>query len=507
MAQYFILHELYLVKYSGVQQSAVLFWGYFRKFLVLILLLGFQNALLAQLCNGSLGDPAVNITFGTGADNNHYVPSAAYTYTTSTCPDDGFYTITKNTFNCFSNSWHTLNNDHTGGGAFMLVNASYTPGDFFVTTVTDLCPNTTYEFAAWIMNVMKNDNSILPNLTFNVETPDGVVLNTFSTGDIPITASSQWKQYGFYFATPVGNPIIVLRITNNAPGGIGNDLALDDITFRPCGSKIDANITGQNTQTVDLCETPNNGETFNLYSDISAGYTDPLFQWQQSRDEGKTWTDISGATGNNYITAPVAGTGSYWYRMSVTEKSVAHISSCRISSEVLKINVHSNPITDAGPDRIVLSGNPVVLSGSAEGDQLSFAWTPDLYINDAGVLSPTVTPETDMTYTLTARSVWGCVSSDDVYVKAVSGIYVPTAFTPNGDGLNDQWKIPFLDPSFGGEVSVYNRWGKRVYHVSSAPVSWDGRWNGEIQPAGVYAYYIIVRKYNLHFKGTINLIR
>ena len=81
----------------------------------------------------------------------------------------------------------------------MLVNASYTPGDFFLSTVTDLCPNTTYEFAAWIVNVMAR-NAIKPNITFSIETTTGTVLQQYSTGDIPETFTASWKQYGFFFS-------------------------------------------------------------------------------------------------------------------------------------------------------------------------------------------------------------------------------------------------------------------------------------------------------------------
>ncbi len=467
----------------------------------------FSSAISGQLCNGSLGDPVVNMTFGNGGGSSGFVPSASYTYTSSTCPNDGFYTITKTTSNCFGDTWHNLSNDHTGGGAFMLVNASYTPGDFFVTTVTDLCPNTTYEFAAWILNIMKVYGSILPNLTFRVETPTGIVLNTFNTGDIPVTNAPQWNQYGFYFSTPSDNAVIVLRITNNAPGGIGNDLALDDITFRPCGSKIFAAISGMASDTINLCDGQTDGNAYTFSSSVSSGYSSPLFQWQISRDRGNTWNDIPGATSLDYQTPTISGAGMNWYRMSVVDASVANISSCRIVSDVLAINVHSKPVVNAGPDKIMLADNPIVLSGDVQGDEPSYVWSPDIYMNDPNQLTPTVSPPKNISYTLTAQSVWGCNNSDNVNVKVVSHIYIPNAFTPNGDGLNDKWEIPFLDPSFGGEVSVYNRWGQRVYYAHSRAVSWDGTFNGDPQPASIYIYTITIKKYNIKLKGTIRLIR
>lgn len=490
-----------------MQGLSVLRYFFRFHFTTLLIAVFFSDRVAAQLCSGSLGDPVVNITFGSGGGRSGYVPSGSYIYTTSTCPNDGYYTITNSTSNCFQGTWHSVLNDHTGNGAFLLVNASYQPGDFFLTTVSNLCPNTTYEFAAWVMNVVNRTNGVLPNLTFSVETPGGGVLNSFDTGDIPATTSPQWKQYGFFFTTPSNNPVIILRITNHAPGGLGNDLALDDITFRPCGEKISASIVGISSDTVNVCESDTGSYSYSFNSSIAAGYSNPLYQWQSSTDTGKTWNDIPGATALSYQMFPVRKAGNYWYRLTVTDANAANISSCRIASAALMINVHPKPVVNAGPDRVMLVNNPITLSGTAEGEQIVFSWSPDKFINDTGQLNPIVSPPADITYTLAARSIWGCTNTDSATVKVVEGIFVPTAFTPNGDGKNDRWEIPYLDPSFGASVNVFNRWGQLVYHVSSAKVSWDGTLNGIPQSAGVYIYVISFKKKELNMKGTITLIR
>jgi gliding motility-associated-like protein len=473
-----------------------------QRLLFFVFIVAFSGSLKAQLCNGSLGDPVVNITFGSG-NGSGFAPSNSYTYTSSSCPDDGFYTITHSTSNCFGNTWHTVLTDHTGNGDFMLVNASYNPGDFFVTTVTDLCPNTTYEFAAWIMNVLSRIGGIMPNITFKIETPAGILLKEFNTGDINTTFQPEWKQYGFFFTTPSDNAKIVLRMTNNAPGGLGNDLALDDITFRPCGPTITASILG-NRDTVDVCEGNTNTYTFNAA--VSSSYISPVYQWQVSTDKGETWKDIAGASTTSYQRLPSAA-GNYWYRFAVVEASAAGLTSCRIASNTVRINVHAKPHVDAGPDRIVLTGNNVTLSAKLEGENASFSWAPDTYINNIHELNPTVSPIADIVYTLSAKSEYGCANEDNVLVKVVTGIYIPTAFTPNNDGKNDTWKIPFLDPAFGGEVSVFNRYGQLVYHCVDAIVSWDGRCNGILQPSGVYVYFITFKTSNLRMKGMVTLIR
>jgi gliding motility-associated-like protein len=484
--------------------SGLSVFRYFPCFrsLLLVFAVAFSCTAQAQLCNGSLGDPVVNITFGSGG-GTIFTPPNSYTYTSSSCPNDGYYTITNFTSNCFGNTWHTVTTDHTGNGSFMLVNASFNPGDFFVTTVTDLCPNTTYEFAAWIMNVLSR-SGIQPNITFSIETPDSIVLKRFNTGDINSTSQPQWKQYGFFFTTPPDNAKIVLRITNNAPGGLGNDLALDDITFRPCGPMITAGIQG-NSDTVDICE--GNTNTYILNAAVSSGYISPVYQWQLSIDKGISWKDIPGATSISYQRQPSASAGNFWYRLAVVEANAVALTSCRVASNIVQINVHAKPLVNAGPNRIVITGSSAILSGKAEGENISYSWSPDRYINDINELDPTVSPVADIVYTLSAISSYGCTSADNVLVKVVTGIYIPTAFTPNNDGKNDTWKIPFLDPEFDAEVNVFNRNGQLVYHCKDAIVSWDGMFNGILQPTGVYVYLVTFKTTSLKLKGTVTLIR
>lgn len=455
------------------------------------------------MCTGSLGDPVVNITFGSGGPSSS-VPTNSYTFTSSSCPNDGYYTVTNYSSACFGNTWHTVN-DHTGGGGFMLVNASFDPGTFFLATVTDLCPNTTYEFASWIMNVMKPLSSIRPNIAFRIEAPDGTVLASYDPGDIPVTSEPQWKQYGFFFTTPANNATIVLRITNNAPGGYGNDLALDDITFRPCGgSIITADIVGNATDTINVCEGNTDAYTFN---GTAPGYISPVYHWQVSTDKGLTWSDIAGAVSTSYQRLPTTVPGNYSFRLTVTEASSAGIKACRIASNSVVINVHATPIVDAGPDRILLTGSSATLIGVVQGDNITYSWSPDNSISDITELNPIVSPASDINYTLSANSVYGCSNADNVLVKVVTGIYVPTAFTPNGDGKNDTWTIPFLDPAFDATVSVFNRYGQLVYHVVNQTVSWDGKINGMPQASGTFVYLVTFKASNLRLKGTLTLIR
>lgn len=334
--------------------------------------------MLAQLCSGSLGDPIVNITFGSGSNPGTPLPASVtnYSYTGADCPSDGSYTIRNNTLNCFSGSWHNLTADHTGntGGYFMLVNASNNPGEFYVDTVRGLCSGTTFEFAAWIANVLKptacSPNPTQPNLTFSIESTTGVVLQQYNTGTIQSDNNPTWKQYGFYFTTPSGVTDVVLRMVNNAPGGCGNDLALDDITFKPCGPLLTPSINGFSQNEVTICE----GETdnFQFNASLSAGYINPTYQWQQYN--GSTgWQDIAGENTTSLSVAFISSTpvGSYSYRLTAAEAGNLNVVKCRVVSGALTVKVAANPITSTQQNTPICAGGMATMS-AAGGN--SYSW-------------------------------------------------------------------------------------------------------------------------------------
>lgn len=478
-----------------------------RLNLVYVVLISFSNELQAQLCNGSLGDPIVNITFGSGANPGPPLSAAAtnYKYAPNACPVNGYYTLANQGVEC-NYGWHILKSDHTGNpnGYFMLVDASFEPSDFYLDTVKNLCANTTYEFAAWILNMKYLTRGIRPNITFSIETVTGVKIQSYNTGDIPVESTAIWRQYGFYFSTPANVSQVVLRMTNNAPGGDGNDLALDDITFRPCGPLITTNIVGSSSNIVDVCENNNNSYTFN--AQISAGYFSPVYQWQLSIDTGKTWRDIPGATAMSY-SRPSTVPGYYFYRLTVAEAISASSVSCRTASTNVIIDVHQKPIVDIGKDKVLIKGDSVTLKPSISPNDLTYLWAPLSNISNVHILNPIVSPVTDCHYILTATSLYGCTGEDDVFVKVIPGIFVPNAFTPNGDGINDKWEIPFLDISLEADVSVYNNYGQLVYHIENNIVSWDGTFNGQLQPTGVYSYRIVFKSKKLKLNGLITLVR
>src|SRR2546421_559189 len=348
------------------------------RIFILFLSVLIWNGSQAQLCTGSLGDPVVLINFGSGNNPGPQLSAATtfYNYISNDCPADGQYTVRNSTANCFNSSWFNLIEDHTPNdvnGYFMLVNASFQPEDFYVDTVRGLCASTTYEFAAWVINILKTSacggNGIDPNLTFKIETPGGSQLAVYNTGNIPELTIPDWKQYGLFFDTPANTTTVVVRITNNAPGGCGNDLALDDISFRPCGPMVTAGLGVNGDTSANVCE----GDTtsFLLRSTYSSGYNNPVFQWQQSNDNGNTWNDIAGANQTTYLRMSTAP-GIFNYRLTVAETGNISQKSCRVGSNLVTIYVNPLPVVQMSHQTNACLGSNVNLSASGAA---SYQWT------------------------------------------------------------------------------------------------------------------------------------
>lgn len=365
----------------------------------------------AQLCTGSLGDAVVNIDFGSGTATYGAALAAGvtnYTYRAQSFPNDGSYTIENTTAGAGTVWWSTT--DHTGntGGYMMVVNASTSLSDYFYKqTVSGLCENTTYEFASWIMNLLRSSDTNPPNVTFTIERTTGEVLGTYTTGQIPRATSAIWKQFGFFFKTPAGVTDVVIRMKNNSPGGApANDLALDDITFRPCGPDIQASIdVTDNPTTLSICA----GSTtdYKIVANVSSGYTNPNYQWQVNTD-GAGWTDVAGANSTSVIVRQSAA-GTYQYRLSVGEGAV--LTNCRVVSDIVTITVKNLPAITAANNGPVCVGANLALTAS--DGAASYRWTgPNGFTaaTQTAAVNP-VTLAAAGVYTVTATTAEGCITT------------------------------------------------------------------------------------------------
>lgn len=121
------------------------------------------------------------------------------------------------------------------------------------------------------------------------------------------------------------------------------------------------------------------------------------------------------------------------------------------------------------------------------------------------VVAASVLPENGSTDTLRSYS-------NEVGITQLSNIYLPNAFSPNGDGINDIFRPVNYFPEVTADylMLIYNRWGQKVYESKSPYEGWNGNFNGEIAPLGVYFYYVrylSLENINFEQKGLVTLIR
>jgi gliding motility-associated-like protein len=217
------------------------------------------------------------------------------------------------------------------------------------------------------------------------------------------------------------------------------------------------------------------------------------------------WTPSTGIS-NDAIPNPVAyPRDSIFYQVLVTNAY-----GCK-DSALVTINVLRNPVANAGPGKTIVIGDTVVLDGSVKGTGVTSYWSPSTFIDDYHSTTPKVYPDVNTQYTLTVSSTVGCGSSvSATTVKVYRDIFIPTAFTPNADGINDRFRIFAADGYKLNKFVVYNRWGQLVFKAKEISDSWDGNVNNSPQSTGSYVYYLEIET-SQHKKivkqGTITLVR
>ena len=187
----------------------------------------------------------------------------------------------------------------------------------------------------------------------------------------------------------------------------------------------------------------------------------------------------------------------------------AHASNgCTSDTAVSSIRIVA-PLANAGNDTMVLKGTPFVLQGSGKG---RVEWTPSLGLNRTDILAPQGSLNEDQTYLLTAITPEGCVATDEVKVEVFKGssVYVPTAFTPNGNGRNDVLKPQYTGINRLNYFTVYNRWGQVVFTTGNRSKGWDGTFNGKPMATGTFIWIVNasdVAGHRYQLKGSVTLIR
>jgi gliding motility-associated-like protein len=232
-----------------------------------------------------------------------------------------------------------------------------------------------------------------------------------------------------------------------------------------------------------ICE----GESLNLFVDNAVYY-----QWTPD-------TYLSNSAISNPVSTPDE---------SITYFVKSYIGSC-LDEDTITITVLEKPNVNAGEDVTINQGESVQLNATGEGN---FIWLPGDFLSNAFISNPVANPLNTINYVLELTGSNGCSASDSVTVNVthIHQIIVPNAFTPNGDGLNDDFLFFTKGIKKIVSVQIFNRWGQQVYELNGSEEGWNGLSDGVPCEIGTYIYKIYGISYDegiISEKGSITLLR
>jgi gliding motility-associated-like protein len=164
---------------------------------------------------------------------------------------------------------------------------------------------------------------------------------------------------------------------------------------------------------------------------------------------------------------------------------------CNSDTMSKPFTVYPYPVVSAGPDRVVLQGGSIIIQSVVTGNNLQYLWAPTTYLNSVTTATPTASNmQDDITYKLTVTAIGGCKTEDEVFVKVLKAPKIPNTFSPNNDGINENWIIEYLDTYPDNRVQVFTRAGQLVFESRGYKTPWNGTMNGKTLPIDTY-YYII----------------
>lgn len=229
-----------------------------------------------------------------------------------------------------------------------------------------------------------------------------------------------------------------------------------------------------------------------------------------------------GSADGSASVAASGGTPGYTYVWSnaATNDSISNLSAgsysvtatdangCTTSSTVVVTN-NSTAVANAGASVTITSGQTVQLLGTGG---VTYSWTPSGTLSCSNCQNPVASPTATTIYMLTVTDSNGCTDTDTitVYVDIACGeVYVPNAFSPNGDHQNDMFYvrgncIKYLD------FSIYNRWGEKVFYTADPAMGWDGTWRNVACENAVFTYYLkatLLDGTEIDRQGNISLVK
>ena len=352
-----------------------------------------------------------------------------------------------------------------------------------------------------IYKIVLNDNGCINQDSVRVRVVDLVTLNAGNDTTIclndnaHLNASTNGLQYNWGpsatlnnldILNPLASPLTTT--TYLITSVIGGCIATDDITIKVMPRPF-----------------------VNAGNDTAICYNSSVLLNSQSNGTNFTWSpasSLNNASSLNPLATPLTTTQ---YILTATD----NISGCpKPSFDSVTITVLPRATATTGRDTIIFAGQHLQIFATGGTNYL---WTPATGLSSPTIPDPTVllsgNPDS-ISYTVSVTNQYGCTDTAGIVVKVYKtrpDIFVPTGFTPNGDGRNDIFRPTYVGMKTIDYFQVYNRWGALLYsHDLNDGQGWDGTIKGVKQSSGTFIWMVRATDIigNVHFKkGTVLLIR
>lgn len=231
------------------------------------------------------------------------------------------------------------------------------------------------------------------------------------------------------------------------------------------------------------------------------------FQLVASGGTSYSWYPATGLSASNIGNPIIRPTSDIKYYVSISE------SFCKTPDTfVVDVHVREKPRLDVVKSGDVDCSNGFVTLGVTGAN--AYEWSPSNTLNNNNTSSPVARPTSTTEYRVIGTNIYGCKDTGKITVKfedlSEAVLVIPHAFTPNGDGKNECYKVHLKAPYKSFELAIYDRWGKRAFFAEDPKQCWDGTYGGQPAQLGTYYYYLRIKTEacgEVFRKGDIQLLR
>lgn len=352
------------------------------------------------------------------------------------------------------------------GDTMMIINGSTKAGTVVWKQTVNVLPNTNYVFTFAGRSLTVTDSIELVYSINSNEILGSKVLPRSACGRTRVNTSWYSNQ----------NTSIIIRITNKNIQADRNNFALDSFSLKPIYINYDSVLVSIEPDPV-----------FTIQKDTPLVCMGDSVRLTASGGDSYQWLPVKGVGNPNAASTAAQLKETTEYNVIISD------SKCGFK-DTLSTGVTVKPLPSMQLRKSNDVNCDVAYSNLIATGGISYNWQPQEFLSDPRIYNPIAKPKQTTTFNCVVAGSNGCVSRDSIKVivknEGKLPFLMPNAFTPNGDGLNDCFGVQKRGIITNMQLSVFNRYGGRVFYTTTPDKCWDGKLNGVPQDVGTYVYIL-----------------